>query len=210
MNAGIVYDFSVTTPGNGVDPIAFSVTSPSYITYGAFDITAFSITRGPEIWTFTKGAAGPGVFVFGTITASISCDSVGCGFSASWGPVPAGTIDFVFDLSSPSLSPGFLPDQDATFTTYGWYDLVGAYTEYVYNHNLGVGTGGLRTIVSTVATPEPASVGLFMIGLGLRGFRLRQDKQIAPNHLHFCNWLVQNEWCATSETGADPQAGGQK
>lgn len=161
INAGVVYDISVISPGNGLDPISFSFTSPSYITPGSFAITPFTVTNGPDTWTFTQALASTNCFVFGTALTTLTP----CIFSypTPWSS-PEGGFSFLLATGPPG--PSYLPTTDGTITRTGGYRLLSSFPAYYENPAFSA-----QIAVSTV--PEPGGASLLVLPLAFVAWRIR-------------------------------------
>src|SRR4051812_11347203 len=110
--AGVVYNFSVPSPGNSIDPISFSFESPTYVTAdGPFAITQFSITGLGQTFTLTHASAGTGGCLDFATAGIITLPESDCPWYSP--PTDGALVDFVFVLGLPAAdgrtTPAHLP-----------------------------------------------------------------------------------------------------
>jgi hypothetical protein len=162
------YHFSMLSPGNGIDPIAFTIETPDFIVPGVFAITPFQVTRGSFVWTFTQADAQVsgtfGCIQFGTAAATFNPN---CGGAS---PFNGGLLMFFFDPPSVS-APNYLPAIPGSYALNSTsYSLLEFYPDFFF--------GGPAAQVDVSVAPEPGTTGLSIVSLAAGIFVLRRKASL--------------------------------
>jgi hypothetical protein len=161
--ANLIYDFNIGAAGP-IHAFSFSFTVPSFVGVGQSPpFTPFTVTDGTHTWTMINDLTG--------LTGGVpsGCFMFDNGGSSNFNP-PCGVDVLIPPDGAFYLITPFMPLPTAT----GAYSLSGAgLFDYPGSSTLVTSPSGTLDITST-STPEPASIGLLSVAVGILAWGLRK------------------------------------